>query len=61
MPRLPTNATITLYENAVSVGKTPLLTAFNIATFEKVLNITQKKHNRKLLTYPNMLLEWQGH
>ena len=38
-----------------------MLTAFKINTLEKVLNITQKKHIRKLLTYPNMLLMWQGH
>ena len=36
-----------------------MLTAFKINTLEKVRNITQKKHTRKLLTYPNMLLMWQ--
>ena len=49
IPWLPTNVTMTLYEKSRKQGNSPLLTAFKINSLEKVLNITQKKHNRKTI------------
>ena len=60
------NATITHECHDNFIRKKPSAEGYTLAdgfkkinTLEKVLNITQKKHTRKLLTYPNMLLMWQ--